>query len=79
MHSTRGTTVADAQTTRTKDELYDLISIAYHNVQGAWNYDQYIEDARERGDDELADFFDDVKETHAEIGERAKGLLSDRL
>lgn len=71
--------MASEQTTGTKDELYDLISIAYHNVQGAWNYDRYIDDARDRGDDELAAFFEDVKDTHAEIGDRAKNLLADRL
>ncbi|HEX2026538.1 MAG TPA: hypothetical protein VHF25_00910 [Nitriliruptorales bacterium] len=71
--------MANEEVTGTRDEHYDLISVAYHAMHGAWNYDRYIRDAEENGDDELADFFRQIKEEDAQRGERAKQLLAKRL
>jgi hypothetical protein len=61
------------------DEQYDLISVLYHATQGAWNYDHYIKDAEDQGDQELADFIRDVRDKNAEVAKRAKELLRSRL
>ena len=67
------------QKTRTSNAAYDLVSVAYHALQGAETYDRYIADADERNDDELVDFFREVQERNCEIAERAQRLLSARL
>jgi len=65
--------------TGTPDQHYDLISILYHAIHGAWNYDQYIEDAEAAGDEHLAAFFRDVATQNADRAARAKQLLKDRV
>lgn len=62
-----------------RDENYALISVLYHALQGAETIDQYIEDAREAGDDELALFFEETKEAYVERAAEAKELLAARL
>jgi hypothetical protein len=39
------------------DEIYDVVSVVYHALQGAETYQQYIRDAEQRGDQELAQYF----------------------
>ena len=74
----RGSDAGDSPT-GTRDEHYDLVSVLYHATQGAWNYDQYISDAEREGDDDLAQFFRDVREENAARAKRAKQLLHKRL
>ena len=71
--------MADEANTGTRDEHYDLVSVLYHALHGAWNYDQYIADAESNGDNELADFHRQVKDENAQRAERAKQLLAARL
>ena len=65
--------------TRTSNAAYDLVSVIYHALQGAETYDGYIADARERNDDELADFFIEVQQANCAFAERGQRLLSSRL
>ncbi len=65
--------------TGTSNKEYDLVSILYHCLEGAATYEQYIEDAKEAGDKELADFFAEVKQTNCQLSEKAKNLLKQRL
>jgi alpha-D-ribose 1-methylphosphonate 5-triphosphate diphosphatase PhnM len=65
--------------TGTRDEHFDLVSVLYHVLQAAETYQQYIDDARSAGDDELAGFFEEVQEQDRRRGERAKELLNARL
>ena len=44
------------QHTGTRDATYDVVSILYHALQGAETYQQYIQDAEQRGDQELGQF-----------------------
>ena len=63
--------------TGTDDNLYNLVSVLYHALQGAETYDKYITDA---GDDqELATFMRSVKEEGTKRADRAKELLARRL
>jgi hypothetical protein len=65
--------------TRTSKAAYNLVSVIYHALQGAETYERYIADARERNDDELADFFNEVQRANCEFAERGQRLLSRRL
>lgn len=66
--------------TGTRDVTYDLVSILYHALQGAETYDQYIQDAQGGGgDQELAQFFQDVKRENQQRADRAKRILHQRL
>jgi rubrerythrin len=65
--------------TGTQDVHYNLISVLYHTLQGAETSVQYISDAEESGDEELARFFREVQEEDRRRAERAKTLLGQRL
>jgi hypothetical protein len=61
------------------NEEYNLVSILYHALQGAETYIDYVEDAEDSGDEELASFFKDVQQEEIRRAERAKQLLAMRL
>jgi hypothetical protein len=63
------------QTTGTRDEHYNLISVLYHALHGAENCDRYASDAEITGDERLAVFFREAQTMHTQVAERAKGLL----
>jgi uncharacterized membrane protein YgcG len=63
------------KSTGTRDIEYNLISIAYHALQGAETMDMYVSDAERSGDDELARFFRDVQQQNRQLADRAKQLL----
>jgi ABC-type Zn2+ transport system substrate-binding protein/surface adhesin len=62
-----------------RDEDYALISVLYHALQGADTIAQYIEDAREANDEELASFLEETREVYVAQANEAKQLLADRL
>jgi rubrerythrin len=64
------------ESTGTRDETFNLISVLYHALQGAETYQQYIQDAEQRGDQELVQFFRDVREEEKRRADRAKQLLA---
>jgi rubrerythrin len=70
---------ASTGNTGTTDVTYNLVSILYHALQGAETYDQYISDAEQRNDKDLAQFFRDTKEENQRRADRAKQLLAQRL
>ena len=61
------------------DEIYDIVSVLYHALQGAETYEQYIRDAEQRGDQELAQYFREVREEEIRRAHRGKELLAQRL
>lgn len=65
--------------TGTKNEQYDLISVVQHTLEGAVTYEQYVEDAKAAGDNELANFFEELKSNNCQMAEKAKQLLKSRL
>ncbi len=65
--------------TGTRDELYDLISVLYHTLQDAETCLQYIEDAEQTGDNELAQFFRGIQQQDRQRADRAKELLRQRI
>jgi rubrerythrin len=61
------------------DPIYDLISVAYHALQGAETYECYAQDAQKEGDQELAEFFRETQQQCQQTGVDAQQLLSTRL
>jgi hypothetical protein len=66
---------AGEQSTGTRDEHYNLISVLYHALQGADSCDRYALDAEADGDDRSAGFYREARMMNAQIAERAKGML----
>ncbi len=62
--------------TGTRDITYDLISTAYHLLQGAETVALYIADAEQEGDQELVQFFRETKDEYTRRADQAKRLLS---
>jgi hypothetical protein len=61
------------------DELYGVVSILYHALQGAQTYAQYCDDARKAGDEELVEFFETCRDEETARARMAKTLLAERL
>jgi hypothetical protein len=61
------------------DELYGVVSILYHALQGAQTYTQYSDDARKAGDEELVEFFETCRDEETARAQMAKTLLAERL
>ena len=64
--------------TGTPNTIYDLASVLFHALEGGASYDQYIQDAEEAGDDELADFFRRVRDEDSMRADEAQLLLAER-
>ena len=66
------------QTTGLSDNVYNLSSVLYHAGEGGQVYDKYIDDAEQSGDQELAEFFHEVRDEDANRAQKAKSLLEKR-
>jgi len=62
------------ETTGTRDEHYNLVSVLYHALQGADTCDQYALDA-DAEEKDLANFFRTAQRSHSELADQAKKLL----
>jgi rubrerythrin len=65
--------------TGTRDTTYNLISVAYHALQGAENYSLYAQDAQQNGNSEAERFFKECQEEEKRRAEKAKKLLKKQL
>ena len=63
------------QTTGTRDEQFNLVSVLYHALQEADTLEVYIFDAETSGDERLAAFFRETQAMHVQTADRAKELL----
>jgi hypothetical protein len=63
------------ETTGTRDEHYNLLSVLYHALQGADTCDQYALDADAEEKKDLANFFRTAQRSHSELADQAKKLL----
>ncbi|HEY4103178.1 MAG TPA: hypothetical protein VGM44_04775 [Polyangiaceae bacterium] len=61
------------------DENYDLLSVLYHSLKAADACTQYIVDAEDAGDDELAEFFERARRQHNQLATEARALLDERM
>ena len=65
--------------TGTKDDIFDLVSVLYHCLDGAKACDEYIHDAQQTGDNESVKFFQDCKQQNIQLADRCKQILSSRM
>ena len=66
------------QTTGTRDEHYNLVSVLYHALHAAENCETYALDAEAAGRDDLGAFFREVQGAQVGLAERTKELLGIR-
>jgi hypothetical protein len=62
-----------------RDEIYGVVSVIYHALQGAETYERYVDDARDAGDGELEQFFETCRTEELDRAKRAKAILLERL
>jgi hypothetical protein len=67
------------QTTGTRDEQYNLVSVLYHTLKAADICDLYALDAEAGGRKDLYEFFREAQVAHTQLAERAKELLGIRV
>ena len=79
MASHQGTTATAEHKTGVKDEVYNIVSVLYHALQGGETCMQYLQDAQETGDQKLVQFFQEVQECHRHLATRAKEVLAQCL
>lgn len=61
------------------NEQYDLISVIYHSLQSAAVCELYAQDADQSGDQELTNFFQQVKDQACKQANQAKQLMAKRI
>jgi hypothetical protein len=64
--------------TGTSNTIYDLSSVLFHALEGGASYDQYVQDAEDADDQELADFFVQVRDEDSMRADEAQRLLAER-
>src|SRR5215216_3651372 len=64
--------------TGTPNTIYDLSSVLFHALEGGASYDTYIQDAQREGDQELTEFFRQVRDEDSNRADRAQQLLAER-
>ena len=79
MTSHQGATTMAEHKTGTQDEIYDVVSVLYHALQGGETAMRYLQDAQETGDQQLVQFFQEVQECHRHLAARAKEVLAQCL
>src|SRR4051794_17442200 len=57
------------------DIAFDLVSIQYHALKAGHDYGQYVRDAENAGQDEVASFFKQVQQEDQERAQRCSELL----
>jgi hypothetical protein len=62
-----------------KNKDYDLISVIYHASQGSETARQYAADAERENDKEAVSFFNEALELNAQLVQKGKELLKQRL
>jgi bacterioferritin (cytochrome b1) len=57
------------------DVTFDLISVQYHSLKAGHDYGQYVRDAKNAGQDEIASFFEQVMSQDAERAQKCHEFL----
>ncbi len=65
--------MSEQSRTAIPNEVYNLVSVLYHALEGAQTYDKYAQDAV--GNQQLADFFHTAKSQDEQRAQEALQLL----
>jgi hypothetical protein len=68
----------DVSEAETEDQVYGLVSVLYHALQGVQACEQYVGDAERAGDEDLVKFFEECRDEQQQRAARAKQLLVQR-
>ena len=58
------------------DVTFDLISVQYHSLKAGHDYGQYVRDAENAGQDEIAGFFREVMEQDSQRAQKVHDFLA---
>src|ERR1044072_3423001 len=58
------------------DVTFDLISVQYHALKAGHDYGQYVRDAKNAGESEIASFFEEVMEQDSQRAHRCHEFLA---
>ena len=58
------------------DVTFDLISVQYHSLKAGHDYGQYVRDAENAGEQEIAEFFRQVMAEDSERAHRCHDFLA---
>ncbi len=64
--------------TNVSNQQYDLVSVLYHALEGGQTYSKYVQDAQQAGDQELAQFFQQIQQEDSTRAQKAMQLLAKR-
>ena len=59
------------------DVTFDLISVQYHSLKAGHDYGQYVRDARNAGQEEIATFFEQVMQEDSDRAQRCHAFLAE--
>jgi hypothetical protein len=65
----------ETQQTTTSNTYYNLVSVLYHALKAEQSSETYVQDAQEAGNQDLVQFFGEVKQSASRQADRAKELL----
>ena len=66
----------EPQQTNMDNPYFDVVSVLYHTLRGSQTLAGYIEDARQSGNQELVQFFQQLKQQQDRCAEQAKQFLA---
>lgn len=66
----------ERQNTTISNTYYNLVSILYHSLEAAQTYDTYVKDAKQTGDQDLAQFFQSLHQNANQQAQKAQQLLA---
>ncbi len=66
----------ESQQTSIDNQCFDVVSVLYHTLQGSQTLASYIEDARQGGNQELVQFFQELKQQQDRWAEQANQFLA---
>ena len=64
-----------SQQTGAPNDMYDLVSVLYHALEGAQTHSKYCQDAQQSGNNDLFQFFQQCQREDKQRADRAKQLL----
>lgn len=59
------------------DVTYDLVAVQYHALKAGHDYAQYVQDAKDAGRDDIAEFFEQVAKEDSERAAKCHEYLKD--
>jgi hypothetical protein len=65
--------------TGTSDPDYNVVLVLQQALEDCYRFQCFAEDARQAGDEELVELFEDLAKQDRELAEKVKGILARRL